>query len=204
MMAVVFLGIVLFFAIPIGGYVYLVAVRAPARGRAMQVERWQPLAARLGGTFAATGSGASYHTLSVPFGSTVVTVVVFDRAARDRELGAVFGDPGGWRTFVQAHVQGGRAPAVSIGPALPGKGSGYGDAVFAATQMVEPLLQTPPAAISQRLTPPVCAAFAAMGTRYNYLIAGPTFVSLELPGVCDDPNLIAAAVHVVGTFAQPA
>jgi hypothetical protein len=205
-MGLVVFGVFLFFALPIGAYAYYVAGYIPKRGRAMQAVRWRPLAAKLGGTFSASGGGARFHTLTVPFGTTSVNVVVFDRAAYDRELGLRAGDGGGWRTFVQAHVQGGRGVAVNIFPKVPPSPKGglrVGDPAFADRHHVEALLGTPTAILASRFMPPIPAAFAALWPKYTSLSVGPSFVSLELPGICADPSLIEAAVYVVGAFAQP-
>jgi hypothetical protein len=205
-MGIVMFGLFVFMMAPVGLYAWYVAVHKPKRGRAAQETAWKPLAERIGGRFVPSSGGSRFHSVAVPYGQTLVTAIVFDRAAIDPAVsGEVSGvELGGWRTFVQAQVPagGGGSPVViSAGAsktALP-----IGDAAFQQQHSVRPLRATPLPVIAARMTPQVCHAFSVLGDRYSNLIAGPSFVSLELPGVCTDPALIEAAVHVVGAFAQP-
>lgn len=188
---------------PVGGYIYYVAIHKPKAGRAMQEAVWKPLAERLGGRFTPSPGGARFHTITIPYGTTMVTAIVFDRAVIDGALSGHYHqlEVGGWRTFVQANVVGGHAPAMVV---EPGKGGlPVGDPVFQQHHRAKAVLGTPDWMIAQRVTPQLCQTFGVLGRRYNALVAGPTFVSLEIPGICSDPALIEAAIHVVGGCAQP-
>jgi len=204
-----FIGSVVVFAlllVLLGVYIWYVAVHKPATGRAQQVQTWQPLAARLGGRFVPTPGGARFHSIAIPFGATEVRCIVFDRAARDPQLPQINDEFGGWRTFVQADVPGQRGVPLSITPrhkySKPGVPTGQ--PAVDAQHVVAPQLATPPQAIPHRVGPDLAQALAALGPRYDYVQAGPQFVSLEIPGVCQDPAVLEAAIRVVGALAQPA
>jgi hypothetical protein len=194
--------IVLIFVVPLGGYVWWVAIAKPQRGREMQDKVWRPLAQQLGGSWTASKGGARFHAMAVPRGGTLVTALVFDRAAVDAEVKSEAGgvEVGGWRTFVQANVVG-RGPAFEVTPGATGKGLRVGDAQLFANHHVRALLRTPPEAIAPKLTAEVCAAINGLGERYTRLVVGPQFVSLELPGVCADAGAITAAIDAVGGIA---
>jgi hypothetical protein len=194
--------IVLIFVVPLGGYVWWVAIAKPQRGREMQDKVWRPLAQQLGGSWTASKGGARFHAMAVPRGGTLVTALVFDRAAVDAEVKSEAGgvEVGGWRTFVQANVVG-RGPAFEVTPGATGKGLRVGDAQLVANHHVRALLRTPPEAIAPKLTAEVCAAINGLGERYTRLVVGPQFVSLELPGVCADAGAITAAIDAVGGIA---
>lgn len=205
-MGIVMFGLFMFFMAPIGLYIWYVAVHKPKAGRAAQETTWKPLVERLGGRFVASDGVARFHSIAVPYGQTLVTAIVFDRAAIDAAVsGEVYGvEMGGWRTFVQASVPpGGGGSPVMISPGAGKRALPVGDAAFQQQHSAVPLRQTPVPAIAARMSPQVCHAFSVLGARYTTLVAGPSFVSLELPGVCTDPALIEAAIHVVGAFSQP-
>lgn len=205
-MGLVMLGLALFMLAPVALYAWYVAVQKPKAGRAAQETTWKPLAERMNGRFVVSDGVSRFHSVAVPYGQTLVTAIVFDRAAFDTAVtGEIhYGEMGGWRTFVQASVPpgGGGSPA----QITPGASKGalmIGDAAFQAQNSAVPLRGTPPELIAARMTPPVCHAFSVLGGRYRMFVAGPSFVSLELPGICTDPALIEAAIHIVGAFAQP-
>ncbi len=199
---VVSLAIMIFLS-PLVAYVWWVAVAKPKRGRKMQEAVWQPIASQLGGTFTPSTGGARFHGMAIPRYGTLVTVMVIDRAAIDPEIkDAVYGlDPGGWRTFVQANVVG-RGPAFVIHPRHGGRpGIAVGDPHVQQDHHVTALLSSSPDAVGSRFTHDVCQSLAALGKRYHQLAAGPTFVSLELPGICADRALLEAAIGAVGGIA---
>lgn len=205
-MGIVMLGLVVVMLGPVALYVWYVAVRKPKVGRAQQETTWKPLAERMGGRFVVSDGVSRFHSVGVPYGQTTVTAIVFDRAAIDAAVkGEVYGaEMGGWRTFVQAYVPpGGGGSPVRISPGAGKGGIAIGDAAFQQHHAAVPLRRTPPEVIAARMSPQVCHAFSVLGARYSILVAGPSFVSLEIPGVCTDPALIEAAIHVVGAFAQP-
>jgi len=205
-MAIGFLLIFAIFAVPLGLYIWYVAVHVPARGRARQAETWAPLAARLGGRFVPTPGGARFHPIAIPFGPTEVTAIVFDRATRDPALDQMRGEVGGWRTFVQAPVPERQGIPLTIEPRhkwskpqiVTGRPELDGSHVFT------PLLGTHPQYVTQRITPDLAQALQVLGPRYDYVQAGPAFVSLEISGVCQDPAVLEAAIRIVGALAQPA
>jgi hypothetical protein len=205
-MAFAFLLIFAIFALPIGLYIWHVAVRVPAAGRARQEQTWRPLAERLGGHFAPSTGGARFHAMTIPFGATQVTCLVFDRAAHDPALSSMRTEVGGWRTFVQAPVPERRGVALAIEPrhkwSSPKFSSGH--PALDAQHVFAPLLGTQPYAVTNRITPDLAHALTVLGPRYDYVQAGPAFVSLELPGICQDPQVLEAAVRIVGALAQPA
>ena len=204
-MGFVMMGLTVFMLAPLALVAWYYARHKPAVARRLQEQTWQPLADRLGARWIPSPGGSTHHMFTTTAGATQVTALVFHRIAVDRavahEVGR--GDPGGWRTFVQASVVGGVAPAALITPRYRAGGAPIGDAAFQQAHATRPLHRTPPEAIAARLTPSVAHAFAVLGPRYTALVAGPGFVSLQLPGVCSDPQLLEAAVHVVGMFAQP-
>ena len=194
------------FFVPIGLYVWYVAIYVPRRGRRRQEQAWRLLADRIGGRLVQTNRVADFHALSVPFGAGLtVRALVFDRAAHDKALPQMRGEIGGWRTFVQADVPNQRGVPLSIEPrAKPSKTAAvFGRPALEAHHLVTPLLSTPNEAVHWRLTPDLEQALMFLGDRYDYVQAGPSFVNLEIPGVCTDPAVIEAALRVVGTLAQP-
>lgn len=205
-MGLVMFGLMLFMLGPIALYAWYVAVHKPKAGRAAQETTWKPLAERMNGRFVVSNGVSRFHSVAVPYGQTLVTAIVFDRAAFDTAVqGEVYyGETGGWRTFVQASVPpgGGGSPA-QISPGASKGRLMIGDAAFQAGHSAVPLRGASPELIAARMTPQVCQAFSVLGNRYRMLVAGPSFVSLELPGICTDPALIEAGVHIVGAFAQP-
>lgn len=204
-MGIAFAFIFLIFAVPLGLYAWYVAVHVPARGRARQEQSWRPLAQRIGGNLVASTGTSRFHVLTVPFGATNVRALVFDRAAHDPALPQMRAELGGWRTFVQADVPGGRGVPLSIEPRGSSRaGVAIGRPTLEQHHVITPLLATQPHAIGWRITPDVEQALAVLGNRYEYVQAGPAFVSLELPGVCTDPVLLEAALRLVGSLAQPA
>jgi len=205
-MGIVMFGLVVFMLGPVGLYIWYVAVHKPKAGRRAQETTWKPLAERIGGRFNVSDGVSRFHSVAVPYGQTLVTAIVFDRAALDPAIAnEVHGyEMGGWRTFVQASVPpgGGGSPAV-ISPGGGKTSLPIGDAAFQQQHSARVLRQTPLPVLAARMTPQVCHAFSVLGGNYSSLVAGPSFVTLELPGVCTDPALIEAAIHVVGAFAQP-
>jgi hypothetical protein len=200
-----FLVIFAIFAVPVGAYIWYVAVHKPSVGRARQVQHWQPLATRLGGRFVASPGGARFHSIVVPFGATEVRCIVFDRAAHDPQLSQRNYEVGGWRTFVQADVPQRRGVPLAIIPrARSAKAGVPTHPAVDAHHVVVPELQTPPHVIAHRVGPELAQALAAIGPRYDYVQAGPQFVNLEIPGICQDPAVLEAAIRVVGALAQPA
>ena len=200
-----FLVIFAIFAVPVGAYIWYVAVHKPAAGRAQQVQHWQPLAARLGGRFVASPGGARFHSIVVPFGATEVRCIVFDRAARDPQLAQINFEAGGWRTFVQADVPQMRGVPLAIVPRSKWSKQGVPtDPTVDAHHIVMPELATPPQAIARRVGPDLAHALGALGPRYDYVQAGPQFVNLEIAGICQDAAVLEAAIRVVGALAQPA
>jgi hypothetical protein len=193
------------FVVPIGLYIWYVAVHKPAAGRRAQLAHWQPLATRLGGRFVPSPGGARFHSIVVPFGATEVSCIVFDRAAHDPQLSQINNEVGGWRTFVQADVPGQRGVPLAITPrhrwSKPGVPTGQ--PAVDEHHVVVPQLTTPPQAIAHRVGPDLAHALTALGPHYDYVQAGPRFVSLEIPGVCQDPAVLEAAIRVVGGLAQP-
>jgi hypothetical protein len=146
-----------------------------------------------------------FHVLTVPFGHATVRALVFDRAAHDPALPSMRAEFGGWRTFVQAEVPGGRGMPLSIEPRGSSRGGvPTGHPALDAGHVVTPLLATPPNAISWRVNTNLEQPLAVLADRYSYVQAGPSFVNLEIPGVCTDAVLLEAALRVVGTLAQPA
>lgn len=204
-MGFAFALIFLIFAVPVGLYVWYVAIHVPARGRARQEQSWRPLAQRIGGHLVASTGTSRFHMLTVPYAAVTVRALVFDRAAHDPSLPQMRAELGGWRTFVQAEVPGARGVSLSIQPrGLSRGGLALGRAALDQHHLITPLLATQPQAIAWRITPDVEQALGVLGNRYDYVQAGPAFVNLELPGVCTDPVLLEAAMRVVGSLAQPA
>ncbi len=192
------------FAVPLGLYIWYVAIHVPARGRRQQEESWRPLAQRIGGQLVATSGTSRFHVLTVPYGAAMVRALVFDRAVHDQALPQMRAEFGGWRTFVQADVPGGRGVPLSIEPRGGSRGGvPIGRPALEQRHAITPLLATQPNQIGWRITNDVEHALAVLGDRYSYVQAGPSFVSLEIPGVCTDPTVIEAALRVVGTLAQP-
>lgn len=192
------------FAVPIGLYAWYVAVHVPARGRRQQEESWRPLAQRIGGQLVATNGVSRFHVLTVPYGAAMVRAIVFDRAAHDPALPQHNVELGGWRTFVQADVPGGRGVPLSIAPrGAPRGGIAVGRPALEQHHVITPLLATQPNMVSWRITNELEQALAVLGDRYSYVQAGPSFVNLEIPGVCTDATVIEAALRVVGSLAQP-
>jgi hypothetical protein len=189
-MALIVLGMLA----PVFLYIWYVAIHVPRRGRKMQEERWLPLASKLGGTLKRNGR---FSSIAVPFGATVVQAFVADRALIDAAIKSHEVEFGGWRTFVHAPVAGATASFSS-------QTSARGDQVFQlARHKITPELGTPPELIARRLTPDLRNALDALGDNYRYVIAGPNLVAIELPGVCDRPELLEAAIYVAGSAAQP-
>ncbi|NVB80263.1 MAG: hypothetical protein HOV81_17855 [Kofleriaceae bacterium] len=204
-MGFAFALIFLIFAVPIGLYVWYVAIHVPARGRARQEQSWRPLAERIGGNLVASTGTSRFHGLTVPYGATSVRALVFDRAAHDPSLPQMRAEFGGWRTFVQADVPGARGVPLSIQPRGVSRGGiAIGRPALEQHHVITPLLATQPQAIGWRITPDLEQALAVLGNRYDYVQAGPAFVNLEIPGVCTDPVVLEAALRVVGALAQPA
>jgi hypothetical protein len=186
--------VVILMLAPVVLYIRHVAFVVPRRGRKMQEEKWLPLAGKMGGTLT---RGGRFSTIEVPFGATVVQAFVADRAMIDSAMKTHEREYGGWRTFVHAAVAGPSASFTSFS-------SERGDSVFQlAGHKITPELGTPPEQIARRLTPDVRRALGALGDNYRYLIAGPSLVAIELPGVCDRPELLEAAIYVAGSAAQP-
>ncbi len=204
-MGIVMFGLFVFMMAPVGLYAWYVAVHKPKLGRAKQVATWKPLAQRIGGRFVVSDGVSRFHSVAVPYGQTQVTALVFDRAVIDAAVKhEIYGSEfGGFRTFVQATVPGGYGAPVLICGGAHKRAVPFCDAAFQKQHSVVPLLNTPLPAIAARLTPQVVHALGVLAPHYKTLIAGPTFVSMEIDGVCFDPAVIEAAIHVVGTFAQP-
>jgi hypothetical protein len=182
---------------PVVLYVRHVAIVVPRRGRQMQDQQWAALATKLGGSMSRATGGARFSHLRVPFGATVVDAFVADRAAIDAKIDSPHREFGGWRTFVQATVAGPTA-SFSMEP------SAKADPTFGlAGHRIKPELATPVELIGRRLTPDVRKALSALGPSYRYLVAGPSVVTIEMPGVCDRPELLEAAIYVAGCAAQP-
>lgn len=192
--------------VPIGLTFWYFARHVPARGRARQEQTWRPLAERIGGSLVASPGGSRFHVLTVPYGAVVVRALVFDRAAHDPALRSMAIEAGGWRTFVQAEVPGGRGVPLSIQPRGSSRGGvAIGRPAVDEHHLIKPLLATQPDAIASRITPDVEQALTVLGKRYDYVQAGPSFVSLEISGgVCAEPAVLEAALRVVGSLAQPA
>lgn len=204
-MGIVLFGLVVAMMAPVAAIAWYFAIHKPAMGRKMQDAAWKPLAARLGGRWVPSPGGSRFHTFVVPYGTTEVMTIVFDRAAIDPAVAREHPtrDFGGWRTFVQAPVVGGPAPAWVVTPRHRKGGLEVGDPTFQQHHHATALLATPPDVIATRLTPQLSYAFGVLGARYTTMVAGPAFVSLEIPGICADPTVLEAAVHVVGSCAQP-
>jgi hypothetical protein len=203
-MAFAVLLIFAIFAVPIGGYIYYVALYVPAQGRARQEQTWRPLAERLGGRFVAAPGGARFHSIAIPYGATEVLALVFDRAPHDAALEPVGVEIGGWRTFVQAFVPGQTGIPLLIAPRGHTKGGvPTGDPGLDAQHVVGPQRGTHPQWVASRITPGLAQGLIALGSRYDHVQAGPALVVLQLPGVCTDPAVLEAAIRVVGELAQP-
>jgi hypothetical protein len=191
------LVVVVIMLAPVVLYIRHVAFVVPRRGRQMQDQHWQPLAAKLGGAMTRATGGARFSSLQVQFGATVVEAFVADRAAIDRAISIPHLEFGGWRTFVRARVAGPTANLIA-------EPSARGDATFHLPgHAIKPELGTPPDRIARRLTPDVRSALATVGGHYRFLVAGPSVVTIELPGVCDRPEVLEAAMYVAGSLAQP-
>jgi hypothetical protein len=188
-MGLVMFGLFVFMLSPVALYAWYAAIKKPRDGRAMQERVWKPLADRIGARWVASTGATRFHAFAVRYGTTEVIAIVHDRAAFDRAVSwrVPYVEQGGWRTFVQASVVGGVAPAFFIRPG----------------EAPTPLLDTPPQVIASSMVPQVMNALGALGNRYRNVVVGPSFVSLELPRICDDAALLEAALHVVGMFAQP-
>ena len=205
-MGLVMFGIFVFMMAPVALIAWYYAVRKPAVGRVVQEGTWKPLADRLGARWIPAQPGVSrFHSMGVTFGGAQVTVIVFHQAAIDpavqREL--PFAETGGWRTFVSAQTVGGPAPAAYVVPDPRGKRLAVGDPQFHQAHRVVGMLGAQAPQLGPRFTPQVCQAFATLGNRYAWFVAGPAFLNLELPGVCADPAVLEAAITVVGAYAHP-
>jgi hypothetical protein len=182
---------------PVVLYVRHVAIVVPRRGREMQEKQWRPLATKLGGKLVRVNGVSKFSVMTVPFGPVSVEALVHDRAVIDGQISTPLLEYGGWKTFVQAKVLGPN-PAWSAVPHPPGA-----PAHGLPGHAIVPELGTPEALIAQKLTPDVRTAFAMLGGSYRYLIAGPSLVTIEIPGVCDKPELLEAAIWIAGQAAHP-
>jgi hypothetical protein len=195
--------IFLIFTLPLGLYIYWVTVVKPEQGRQSQDRIWKPLASRLNARWNPSTGGTRFHAMTVPMRDAVVTATVLPHAPVDAEIKHAVGllDPGGWRTFVFADTAA-RGAAFQIQPrGWSGPGLPLGDAHLQQHHRIEPLLGTPPHAIAAKLTYELHRALATLGARYRYIASGPSFVAIELPGVCADPALLEAAIVAIGELA---
>jgi hypothetical protein len=208
------MGILVFIFVPylliVSAIAWLAVVR-PRKWRRTQLATWPAAADRVGGRFieqstnmmpvvAVTmicwplyplwkrlGDQARLFSIGATLDGVEVTAIPFHMRVYDkalwRELGGMRSD-NQYRTYVQADLPAGASvPALRLGPHLPVAARAGDERSLGAEEQ---------------------ALLARVRSRLGYLMVGPRLVVLELDAIVEDPEVLTAAMQLVGRLARRA